>query len=516
MKPIRKGILTAAALYAGVLTCSATVTVQGWWRFGELPDYYGDASVNSRRFGEAFSCAGGGNAGAGVEPFGCGGPLGNTGVTSTSCLYFTPLNCGNAGMWCPGNSAIDPVYQGVAVYRPPATNYVIECWVLPNPAPGTGKFFMSGSSDNSQPTRPTDTGPGGVYFRHDGSAMKIGAFVVANASQGVPADVQIGDWVDMDTTSWMHVAIVNDGGTNTFYVNGAQHGAPQPTNTIPNFNIFAGCGEGTGGSFHGYLDELRLSTFAPGAFQVSDLLTRPAGPSIINQPQSASVWDGGAAPFTVLAALDSSLTYQWQLNSNNVSGATSATYTAPQVSMTDSGSQYRCVLTASSISLTSSPATLTVVPVQTANVAFYEQAVTSEPSLLAYFPVDGDTGTTLTNVKDATHNGTLENGANYDGRTNRAFGVRALAFSGAGDVQVPNNPAFEFTVGMVRLKPWCIWGAAPNSLAPFLPGPSTAVALVASGTPSRPARTARNSSMSTALLIPTTIRPRSPGWCRQT
>ena len=247
----------------------------------------------------------------------------------------------------------------------------------------------------------------------------------------------------------MHVAIVNDGGTNTFYVNGAQHGAPQPTNTIPNFNIFAGCGEGTGGSFHGYLDELRLSTFAPGAFQVSDLLTRPAGPSIINQPQSASVWDGGAMPFTVLAALDSSLTYQWQLNSNNVSGATSATYTAPQVFH----DRQRLPVMVRSHRQQHLAHQFPRHPHGGARPKNGQRRFLragghgSAPSLLAYFPVDGDTGTTLTNVKDATHNGTLENGANYDGRTNRAFGVRALAFSGAGDVQVPNNPAFEFSGG---------------------------------------------------------------------
>ena len=44
-------------------------------------------------------------------------------------------------------------------------------------------------------------------------------------------------------------------------------------------------------------------------------------------------------------------------------------------------------------------------------------------------------------------NGTLEGAVTYDGRTNRAFGQRAVAFNAAGDVQIPNNPAFEFTGG---------------------------------------------------------------------
>src|SRR5580704_15590656 len=98
-----KNILPAAAcLFAGVLTSSASVTVEGWWHFGEVPDYYADSSGNGHRFGQAFSRVGSGNAGAGVEPFGCGGPLGTTGFTSTSSLFWTPTHADAAGMWDPG------------------------------------------------------------------------------------------------------------------------------------------------------------------------------------------------------------------------------------------------------------------------------------------------------------------------------------------------------------------------------------------------------------------------------
>ena len=66
---------------------------------------------------------------------------------------------------------------------------------------------------------------------------------------------------------------------------------------------------------------------------------------------------------------------------------------------------------------------------------------------MAYFPVDSDTGTTLSNAKDNTHNGTLEGPVYYDGRTNNAFGLRALGFPGDGDVMIANNPAYEFSSG---------------------------------------------------------------------
>ena len=449
MKNTSKNLLTAAALLAGVLTSSATVTPQGWWHNGEA-GLQADSSGNNRGFGYGFSCAGGGIPGAGIVPLGVGGPLGKTGYTSTSSLYWTPLHCGAAAMWNPWGSGL-----AENEWNPQPTNYVIECWILPEDiasSPGRTWFFASGSGDFSQPSRPGRTGAGGVYFVWDktagtGGAPAIGAYVIGNASQGVPADTQIGKFVDADYTKWMHVAVVNDTGTNTFYVNGIKQGASTETNTIPNGNIFAGGSPGTTPSFHGWMDELRISTFAPGQFSVGDLLTRPAGPGIVAQPESASAWDGGVAPFTVVAAFDSSLTYQWQRNSNNIPGAISATYALPQVSAADSGAQFRCVLTAGGISLTSSVATLTVLPVKTTDVAFYRAAVTAEPSLAAYFPADGDTGTTLTNVKDATHNGTLNGTVTFDGRTTRAFGQRTVSFSAAGDVQIENNPAFEFGGG---------------------------------------------------------------------
>ena len=93
-----------ALLLAGVLASSATVTVQGWWHYGELADYNTDSSTNNRRFSFGFSCVGGGNAGAGIVPFGVGGPLGTTGFTSANALYWTPLHCAAAAMWNPWGS----------------------------------------------------------------------------------------------------------------------------------------------------------------------------------------------------------------------------------------------------------------------------------------------------------------------------------------------------------------------------------------------------------------------------
>ena len=421
MKPIRKGIITAAALLAGVLSSSATVIPQGWWRYGENTDYYADLSGNNRRFGYGFSCVGSGNAGGVVQPFGCGGPLGTTGATSTSCVLF---ECGSGSMWGPGG---DPGYN------PPAVNYVVECWCLPV-APGRNNSWLlaSGSGGGVALVLTNDTA-GTMFVR----AMNIG--------NGNPI---IGEPVAVDPTRWTHLAIVNDNGTNTFYVNGVPHGAPDVGNaTTPAGVIHAAGDPGSNNEFHGYLDELRISTFAPGAFAVSDLLLRPTGPNLLTQPQPATIWDGGAAPFSVTAAFDTVTGYQWQKNGVNIPGATAANAVIPQLFLADSGTLARCVLTGAGISVTSAVATATVVAANPANTAAYRNLVTAESSLLAYFPVDGDVGATLTNVKDATHNGAFEGTASYDGRTNRAFGQRALGFNLNGDVTIPANPAFEFSSG---------------------------------------------------------------------
>ena len=422
---MRKIIVSLAALLGGIYISSAAVTVQGWWHFGEVGDYYADSSGNGHRFSSAFSRVGSGNAGASVMPFGCGGPLGNTGWISTSCLYWNSINGDAAGMWNPG-------------FNPPSTNYVIECWCLPVwpgtwTGGGTGQpwLFCSGTS-------------GGVYFQLTNdtvSTMTILARIVGN-------NVVIGDPLVVTTNQWTHLAIVNTNGTQTFYVNGVQHGAPDVANaTIPAGDIYAGSASGTTPTYAGYLDELRISTFAPGAFSTSDLLARSMAPNIISQPQSASVWSGGAAPFTISVAFDTSTTYQWRRGGANV--GTGNEYYLNTVSAGDDSSQFDCVLNNyTGLKTTSSVATLTVVAPNSANINAYRNAVTAEAGLLAYYPGDNDTGTTLTDTK-GSNNGTLEGTASWDGRTTRAFGVRSLRLKNTadGDVTIPSTTDFGFPGG---------------------------------------------------------------------
>jgi len=97
----------------------------------------------------------------------------------------------------------------------------------------------------------------------------------------------------------------------------------------------------------------------------------PTPPSITTQPASQAVSAGQTATFNVAATGSAPLTYQWQENGTNINGATSATYTTPATALSDSGSQFRVVVSNSVGNATSNAATLMVNPVGTVDVVTY-------------------------------------------------------------------------------------------------------------------------------------------------
>jgi len=88
----------------------------------------------------------------------------------------------------------------------------------------------------------------------------------------------------------------------------------------------------------------------------------PVAPSITTQPASQTVTAGQSATFSVVATGTAPLTYQWQKNSTNISGATSSSYTTPATTTADNNSTFDVVVTNTAGSETSNTATLTVNP----------------------------------------------------------------------------------------------------------------------------------------------------------
>jgi hypothetical protein len=91
-------------------------------------------------------------------------------------------------------------------------------------------------------------------------------------------------------------------------------------------------------------------------------LTVNAPPNITGHPANQTVTQGQPATFSVVASGSPTLTYQWQRNQVNISGATSSTYMIASTALSDNGAKYRCVVTNSFGAATSNEATLTVQP----------------------------------------------------------------------------------------------------------------------------------------------------------
>jgi len=84
-------------------------------------------------------------------------------------------------------------------------------------------------------------------------------------------------------------------------------------------------------------------------------------PYISGQPSSVAAVTGSTVTFTVMAGGPSELTYQWKKNGNDVSGETSYSYTINNIQTTDEGDYTVVVSATNGISITSNPATLTII-----------------------------------------------------------------------------------------------------------------------------------------------------------
>lgn len=125
--------------------------------------------------------------------------------------------------------------------------------------------------------------------------------------------------------------------------------------------------------------------------------TANAAPTIDEQPANVTVSTGESATFTVSASGAQPLQYQWQRNGVAISGATASTYTIQSTTVADDGAQISVVVNNDFGSVTSTAATLTVLPagVPTATIAsptagtLYRGAQTFTFSGSASDPEDG-------------------------------------------------------------------------------------------------------------------------------
>ncbi len=118
----------------------------------------------------------------------------------------------------------------------------------------------------------------------------------------------------------------------------------------------------------------------------------PVEPSITTQPASQTVTAGQTATFTVVASGTAPLSYQWQKNGANISGATSSVYTTPTTTTADNNSTFDVVVSNAVGSVTSHTATLTVTP--SSSVSVVTNSLPSGQMQAAYvFPLQATGGT---------------------------------------------------------------------------------------------------------------------------
>ncbi len=139
------------------------------------------------------------------------------------------------------------------------------------------------TSNNEQTDRlvfGTGTGANGISIVHNGTQW-VGSLTNSNGVTTVGTSASTNG-------EWIHLALVRDGGTSTFYANGVPTGtsteSPDP-GTMPHMAV----NPGATGYFQGDISQARIFTFDDDEFSISDLLLPPM--PLIWTGSVNSVWD---------------------------------------------------------------------------------------------------------------------------------------------------------------------------------------------------------------------------------
>ena len=169
---------------------------------------------------------------------------------------------------------------------------------------------------------------------------------------------------------WHHVAGVYDG-TNMFvYVDGTLDTSQPATGSISQNSSPEWIGATAQQSyfFNGMVDEASLYNRALTASEIQAIYAAGSGgkcppsptpPSIATQPANQTVFVGGSATFSVTASGIPPLSFQWNFNGTNISGATNTSLTLTNVQFNQAGN-YAVLVTNAYGSILSSNAVLTV------------------------------------------------------------------------------------------------------------------------------------------------------------
>jgi hypothetical protein len=184
---------------------------------------------------------------------------------------------------------------------------------------------------------------------------------------------------NINDTNWHHCAVVahNGDADPTFYLDGAvqtvteRQGAAKISLYPSTKPLIIGAQLDPIGTYYGktLMDEVSLYNRALSSNEVAAIYKAgsfgkcpPIAPPVITaQPTNQTMTAGGTASFSVTATGSLPLTYQWSLNTVNLSGATNATLALTNVQSSQAGN-YAVLVGNAGGSILSSNAVLTVVP----------------------------------------------------------------------------------------------------------------------------------------------------------
>ncbi len=155
-------------------------------------------------------------------------------------------------------------------------------------------------------------------------------------------------------------------------------------------------------------------------------LTVNSAPAISTEPQNLTVNAGQTATFMVAVTGSAPLTYQWQSNSVNISGANSSSYTTPVTTGNDDGTQFTVVVSNPLGSVISTVATLSVNTPPTITVSPANQTVAVGET--ATFTVS----VSVTGTLPLTYEW-LENNASISGATSTSYTTQVTVQADSGE-----------------------------------------------------------------------------------
>jgi hypothetical protein len=226
---------------------------------------------------------------------------------------------------------------------------------------------ISGATSATYTTAATTSTDSGSTFKvvvsnSAGSVTSSAATLTVNATSGAATITQQpqSQTVQAGQSATFTVVISNGPCRSIWYVNGAAHYgafASSISYTIPNTTSAM-----NGWKVAVYLYSCGSNGATLGKSQTAILTVNPDtnAPTITTQPANQTVTVGQTATFSVTATGTAPLTYQWQKNGGNISGATAAGYTTPATVAGDSGAKFDVVVSNTVGNQTSTMATLTV------------------------------------------------------------------------------------------------------------------------------------------------------------